>query len=312
VRPLEVAAAALLRPQLAIFHRFESAPYGGSNQFLQALRRELRRQGLRVSANLIGGSTRACLLNAFAFDVARLRRQRRSGCRIVQRVDGPVGAYRGTDREIDELVFRLNQEFADATVFQSRYSLDAQRALGFEFKEPVVIMNAVDPSIFHARERVDWSLSRPVRLIASSWSDNPRKGGPTLKWLEDHLDWDRFTLTFVGRTRVTFRRVRVVPPLPSQRLGALLRGHDIYLAPSWDDPCSNALIEALACGLPAIYRRSGGHPEIVGEAGQGFEEDAEILEILGHLVDQYRSRQALIRLDSIRDVARRYRDVLGV
>ena len=37
------------------------------------------------------------------------------------------------------------------------------------------------------------------------------------------------------------------------QLAELLRAHDVYLAPSRDDPCSNALLEALACGLPAAY-----------------------------------------------------------
>ena len=39
--------------------------------------------------------------------------------------------------------------------------------------------------------------------------------------------------------------------LASEPLADLLRAHDIYLAPSRDDPSSNALLGALACGLPA-------------------------------------------------------------
>ena len=65
-----------------------------------------------------------------------------------------------------------------------------------------------------------------------------------------------------------FQRIRVVPPLPSEQLADLLRSHDVYLAASRDDPCSNALLEGLACGLPAAFLRSGGHPELVGEAGK--------------------------------------------
>ena len=47
MRPLR---AVLARPDVAIAHTFRKPPYGGSNQFLIALRGELERRGLRVAA----------------------------------------------------------------------------------------------------------------------------------------------------------------------------------------------------------------------------------------------------------------------
>ena len=39
-----------------------------------------------------------------------------------------------------------------------------------------------------------------------------------------------------------------------------------------NDPCPSPVIEAMACGLPVVYARSGGVPELVGdEAGIGVE-----------------------------------------
>src|SRR5207237_7095444 len=73
----------LLNPDVAIAHEFRPPPFGGSNQFLIALRDELRRRGLRVEPNAIGPHTRACVLNAFAFDAARIRKMRYERCRIV-------------------------------------------------------------------------------------------------------------------------------------------------------------------------------------------------------------------------------------
>ena len=40
---------------------------------------------------------------------------------------------------------------------------------------------------------------------------------------------------------------------------------DVYLTTKYLDPCPNAVIEAMACGLPIIYSNSGGIPELVGE-----------------------------------------------
>ena len=298
------------RPDIAIFHRFQSGPYGGANQFLVALRREIERRGVRVAANLVGPTTRAALLNAFDFDADRLRRMRHSRCRIVHRVDGPVGRYRGHDAEIDRRIAALNQEFAVATVFQSQYSLGAHLEIGLTFRSPVVIPNAVDSTIFHSRGRPIRDSRRRIRLVSTSWSDNPRKGASTYKWLEDHLDWNRFEYTFIGRSPLQFDRIRTLPPLSSPGLADELRAHDLYITASQDDPCSNALLEALACGLPALALRSGGHPELVGDGGVLFDGTEDVLEKLAELVATYEARQSLIRLAPLANVADRYLSVL--
>ena len=297
---------------VAIFHQFSPPPGGGGHQFLRALWRELGRRGLRVENNRISASARACLFNSFNFDVERLRRFRRAGCRMVHRVDGPIGTYRGRDDGIDRRIWEINQELADATVFQSKYSLDMHQELGLQFRSPCVVLNAADPSIFHSSRRIPFDRQRKVRLISSSWSDNPNKGAATYKWIEEHLDWERFEYTFVGRSAVRFERIRALPPVPSARLAELLRQHDIYIAASRNDPCSNSLIEALCCGLPAICLNSGGHPEIVGEGGSCFDHEQEIPELLDRLVDEYEARQQRICVPALARVADMYLQAMGI
>jgi glycosyltransferase involved in cell wall biosynthesis len=295
---------------LAIFHEFRPPPYGGGNQFLLALVRELERRGLRVEANRLSGATHACLFNSFNFDFQRLRRFARRGVRMVHRVDGPIGAYRGFDDGTDKRIAAVNHELADATIFQSRYSLDKHRQLGYDLREPVVIPNAVDPAIFHPPAVRDSLRGPSLRVIATSWSDNPRKGADVLEWLDRNLDLDSYELTFAGNTHAKLERIRVVGPLPSEPLAELMRAHDVYLAASRDDPCSNALLEALACGLPAAFRRSGGHPELVGEAGVGFDEAEELPAVFARLTAELEPRRAAIRVPALSDVADRYLDVL--
>jgi glycosyltransferase involved in cell wall biosynthesis len=70
------------------------------------------------------------------------------------------------------------------------------------------------------------------------------------------------------------------------------------------------LLEALACGLPAAYLRSGGHPELVGEAGLGFDTPEELPEVLARLAGELEERSAAIRVPALADVADRYLDVL--
>jgi glycosyltransferase involved in cell wall biosynthesis len=304
--------ASLRGNDVALFHRFEPPPYGGSNQFMLALRQELRRRGLRVAANAISASTRGCVLNAFLFDADTLRRTLHARCRVAHRVDGPLALYRGFDDGTDALVARLNDELADVTVFQSRFSLEESRALGLRFKEPSVIPNAVDPSIFFPPPQREPLGERKVRLIATSWSDNPNKGAATYEWLDANLDWSRYEFTFVGRIAATFERIRVVPPVDSHAVAELLRSHDVYVAASVNDPCSNALLEALACGLPAVFAASGGHPEIVGEGGAAFSRAEEVPEALERVITAYDELRARIRVLSIGEVADRYLAVLAI
>jgi glycosyltransferase involved in cell wall biosynthesis len=295
---------------LALFHEFAPPPTGGGHQFLRALVAELERRGLSVELNTISPGTTACLLNSFNFDFRRLRRFARDDVRFVHRVDGPIGTYRGFDDGTDARIAELNAALAHATVVQSRYSLDAHRALGIELVKPQLISNTVDASVFHQPAARDALAGRRVRLIASSWSDNPNKGADVLTWLDGNLDHDRYELTFAGRTDATFERIRVLGPIPTEPLAAELRRSDVYLATSRNDPCSNALLEALACGLPAVFRASGGHPELVGEAGVPFDEPDQVAGALDRLVAELDERRAAIRLRPLGEVADRYLEVL--
>jgi glycosyltransferase involved in cell wall biosynthesis len=298
------------RADLAVFHEFRPPPYGGGNQFLLALVRELERRNLAVEVNRLSGGTPACLYNSFNFDFRRLRRFARDGVRMVHRVDGPIGVYRGFDDGTDRRIVHINHELAEATIVQSRYSLDKHRELGLELRDPVVIPNSVDPAIFHPPTSHQSVAGRRVRVIASSWSDNPRKGADVLAWLDRNLDFDAFELTFAGRTQARFQRIEVVGPLPSEALADLLRAQDLYLATSREDPCSNALLEALACGLPAAFLRSGGHPELVGEAGIGFDAAEEVPMVLARLAAELSQRRAAIRIARLAEVADGYLEVL--
>jgi glycosyltransferase involved in cell wall biosynthesis len=300
------------RADLALFHEFEPAPAGGGHQFLRALVGELAERGLELETNRISGGTRACLFNSFNFDFARLRRFARADCRMVHRVDGPVGVYRGFDDGTDARIAELNERLADATILQSRYSLAKHAELGIELHDPVVISNTVDPAVFHppaAREPV---AGRPLRVAVSSWSLNPRKGADVLAWLDDNLDPSLAAITFVGQLSQPYRRIRHVGPLDSQGVAQLLREHDVYLAASRDDPCSNALLEALACGLPAAYLASGGHPELVGDAGVPFDSPDDVPDALLHLASDLDGYRSQISSPSLASVADRYLEVLGL
>lgn len=295
---------------ISLFFDFVPPPYGGGNQFLLALKGELARRGVDVGVNYVGPRTRAVLINSMQVDQDFLKGALRPGVRVVHRIDGPISVYRGTgDDAVDREIQRVNREVAHATILQSRYSVEAHRKMGIEFVAPVVIPNAPDPGIFHPPAQPG-ARGAKLRVISASWSDSPHKGAAVYQWLDRNLDFERVEYTFVGRVKAELQRIRLLPPVPSEPLAELLRAHDVYIGASLNDPCSNALLEALACGLPAIVADSGGSPELVGEGGLTFQQVEQIpglLERIGADLDGYRSR---IRVASLAEVGARYLEVL--
>ncbi len=295
------------RLTVGLWHTFFKPPYGGGNQFMMALRKGLLGLDVEVRENELREGIDAYVLNSIHFDVDRfLEFRAKHRLNVVHRIDGPIHLIRGFDREKDELCFNLNTRFASATVLQSAWTFQRIVEMGYQPIRPIIVHNAVDRDTFHPRGRVPFDPDRKIRLISSSWSNNPRKGGPVYKWIEDHLDWNRFEYTFVGNASEQFSRIRHVPPVSSEELAELLRGHDIYITASRNDPCSNALIEALACGLPALYFDDGGHPELVGQGGLPFKEEDEIFPQLEKLVENYETFQRLIVVNRLEDVAEKY------
>jgi glycosyltransferase involved in cell wall biosynthesis len=77
-------------------------------------------------------------------------------------------------------------------------------------------------------------------------------------------------------------------PGPTSNAMEALASADLFLLPSTQEPCSVALIEALALGVPALASRSGGNPDILRDGATGvlFEPDssADLAQQLSRIV----------------------------
>jgi hypothetical protein len=62
--------------------------------------------------------------------------------------------------------------------------------------------------------------------------------------------------------------------------------------------------------LPAVFRASGGHPELVGEGGLPFDAPEEVPATLDRLVAELDRRRAAIHVAPLADIADRYLEVL--
>ena len=291
----------------ALWNDFQPPPYGGGNQFMIALEGALQRKGMKVIRNS-GMGADAHIIQSIWFDRAQFDREYEEGAVVIHRVDGPIQLYRGNDAKSDETCYEINRRMADVTVMQSGWSMAKTFDLGFKPFRPVLMWNSCNSTLFNREGRKPFERNRKTRLVSTSWSDNPRKGKETYKWLDANLDWDRYEYTFVGRIQEQFRNIRVREPVDSKTLAGILKIQDVYITASQNDPCSNALVEALSCGLPAIYFNGGGHPELVEFGGIGFLTKEEIPCALERIVENYDSFQNNIWVDSLDEMAQKYID----
>jgi glycosyltransferase involved in cell wall biosynthesis len=89
-------------------------------------------------------------------------------------------------------------------------------------------------------------------------------------------------------------------------LGDLLRQQDIYITAVCNEPSSDALLEAMACGLPALYLHQGGYREIAGFGGLPFNGPEDLLIQLARLTENIDAFRSCLWLQNIDEIANRY------
>lgn len=270
--------------KIYIHYNITNNPYGGANSFLKALISEVSRSPKvrilnkfkekpdiflynsfstgrgRIKVGTIKNVFRLGYPNILQFFVGGLTRRK---VFLIHRVDGIAQLYGRMNKEEDDLQLLLNR-YADHTIFQSRFCLESFKAYGYSSEKHSIICNGVNQKLFNLNGKVYWDGRSKVKVFSSSWSKNPKKGHEIIAKVSE---FDFVETYFVGNwpEGVDMKRVRVLPPMHQEELAREYRKYDVFFHPAENDPCPNSVLEALSCGLPVLYRNSGGTPEIVGE-----------------------------------------------
>jgi glycosyltransferase involved in cell wall biosynthesis len=242
-----------------------AAAGGGSASFFRNFRAYLGRAGIACTDD-VGGGADVVVVNAWSVPLATVARAKRasSAVRILHRIDGSAVDY-GRDFVADVRQALVNA-LADATIFQSAYGRDATRRRRVILQDGPVIHNPVDVERFRPDgERVP--LAGAVRVAHVTSSTNPRKGAAEVYALARRRPDVAFLL--VGRygSPPALPNVRVEGYTDWEQMPALLRSCHVLLILAENEACPNVVLEALASGLPVLYKRSGGTPELVGDCG---------------------------------------------
>lgn len=185
---------------------------------------------------------------------------------------------------------RLAYQMADRVLSVSCQLRDLHaRRTGFPAEKIAVIHNGVDSNRFfpdpaaRARVRHELGLSDEEFCIGCVANLNPVKDHPTLlkavaEFSQECGDW-RLLLVGTGPQRPALERLvaehpnardRVVFLGLSDRVPALLNAMDVWVLPSLAEGISNALLEAMATGLPVVATDVGGNPEVVVDGQSGL------------------------------------------
>ena len=270
-------------------------PYGGANSFLRTLKYVLQKRGIQIVLDVEQDFDLA-FLNALTneIDINFVKAIAQRNIPIVHR---KVGYRVSGSPEMRKLVNgvvwgdRLQIDFSpyiQHSIFQSFYSRNVFIDSGFS-GEYSVIHNGINETIFNIykaqhlgglikQKRTFWNEQEPLKIIISTWSRDLHKGFEEYRKIDRALtSRSDVSLALVGRIPEgwTFSNIRVYEACPHRELAQILKKHHVLLQLSEFETCSNALIEGINCGLPAIYLDSGANKEIAEDYGVKYQKNVE-------------------------------------
>jgi glycosyltransferase involved in cell wall biosynthesis len=260
---------------------------GGMASFRLKFEQGLRARGVEVTYDLSVKSD-AVLVLAGTRNLLPLRKARQRGQRIVQRLDGINWVQRvrwaGLKYTVraeygNAILSFIRARFSDRVIYQSQFIRKWWEDWYGVAKAPAsVIINGVDLQTYTPNGAHDRPTDRfRLLLLEGSLAGGLNSGLFYAISLAEKLS-AKFPMEVVvaGFVDETTQRnlqskvpVKFLGTVPREKIPHLIRSSHLMYSAEVNPPCPNAVIEALACGLPVVGFDSGSLKELVtGDAGR--------------------------------------------
>jgi glycosyltransferase involved in cell wall biosynthesis len=265
---------------------------GGPASFQAKLVAGLDQRGIGVVYDLSDPRIDALLVIAGTRHLPAVWRVRRRGVRVVHRLDGLNWLHRRRRTSLrhflrselnNRILALIRRSLADRVVYQSRFVHDWWEGwYGAAHIPWTVIHNGVDLAVYTP----DGTHDRPAErfrmlLVEGSLAGGQDVGLGNALRLAELLQGEHalpVEVVVAGKLTPAQRdewQSRASVPLtllgvtPSATIPALDRSAHVFFSAEPNPPCPNAVIEALACGLPVAGFATGALPELVlGDSGR--------------------------------------------
>ena len=284
-------------------------PWGGGNKFVRKLSDYLTSLGYKVTYNL----TKDVDI-IFCFDPRPnseglwyqhfLDHKFNYGSKIIQRV-GDIGTHSKPD--LTNLV-KETIKLSDFIIFPSIW---AKNTIGYDKQNYEIVENA-PLSIFYNHAKSNNLISNKIKVVTHHWSTNIKKGYDYYEYLGGQIkegNLPNIEFTFIGRFNHDYSSegINLIDPMDEMQLSIELPKHDVYLTASIEEAGANHVLEALACGLPVVYRKNGGS---IAEYCNGFGVEYDNVKTMVSSINNC-TKSCVKYTRSMNDVIERYEKLIG-
>ncbi len=274
--------------KVSIGSRIVLGPWGGGNLFAINLSNYLKEKGHEVRYDLVDRDIDLILLtdprsrressSTFNhYDIEQYKKFVNPGVKVVQRIN--ECDERKNTKNINSFYLDASK-VADHVVFVSTWLQSIYTNIGLSPEKSSVILAGANSEIFNKLNQKLWSSSE-LKIVTHHWSSHENKGFDTYKQLDELITtpkWkNKIEFTYIGNMNenTLFSNTKIIRPLAGKELASELKKNHVYVTGSINEPSGNHHIEAAQCGLPILYKNSGGIPEYCSGFGVSFDNNFE-------------------------------------
>ena len=165
------------------------------------------------------------------------------------------------------------------------------------------------------KNRINTNIAqKPPKVVTHHWSTNPKKGFKFYEEFDKYCQLTgEFEFYYIGQKPSGFSVKNYKSPIDVDELSLSLPKYDIYLTASEEEAGANHVLEAMASGLPIVYKNTGGsiteYCNLYGVEYSNFLELVESVKIVSNQYSNYKSK-VLSYNSKMDDVVKKYCDII--